>query len=61
MGNLMQRVTGPLWREKRAKDAIKEQRRKVQLLCSMFPALEEETLQGVLEENDGDVEKTIEV
>lgn len=58
----MQKVAGPLWRDKKAaKLANKELLGKVKKLCDMFPMLDQETLQGVLEENEGDVEKTIEV
>lgn len=57
MGIILGRIRG----KKAAKVAEQEQQAKIRKLCDLFPALEEETLASVLEENEGDVNKTIEV
>ena len=48
-------------RNKKAEAASREQEKKVEQLCEMFPMLEKETLATVLDANEGDIEKTMEM
>ena len=48
-------------RNKKAEAAAREQEKKVEQLCEMFPMLEKDTLATVLDANEGDIEKTMEM
>eukprot|EP00802_Teleaulax_amphioxeia_P011348 Tamp_11380.p2 GENE.Tamp_11380~~Tamp_11380.p2 ORF type:complete len:171 (-),score=53.29 Tamp_11380:1412-1900(-) len=47
--------------KKAAEEAAREHERKVEELCEMFPMLDKDTLVTVLDANEGDFEKTMEM
>eukprot|EP00961_Rhodomonas_salina_P143213 1926969-Rhodomonas_salina.1 len=57
MGGLLSRRRD----KKTAKAAEEEQKKKVDLLCQMFPMLDKDMIVTVLDANEGDVERTMEM